>query len=122
VVLSRPVSAAGTREFMITGSWDDPKVDKVDKPSSPPVRPARSSMRRMKIAACQMVSGPDVAANLATARRLLDQAAAEGARLGRAARVLLPDGPARPRQAGHAEPLGEGPQACWPGARELGLW
>ncbi|MFX7895073.1 nitrilase-related carbon-nitrogen hydrolase, partial [Acinetobacter baumannii] len=34
-----------------------------------------------KIAALQMVSGPDVAANLATARRLLEDAARQGARL-----------------------------------------
>ena len=38
-------------------------------------------MRGMKVAALQMVSGPDVAANLATARRLLEDAAAQGARL-----------------------------------------
>ena len=30
-VLSRPVAAAGTREFHISGSWDDPKVEKVEK-------------------------------------------------------------------------------------------
>lgn len=35
----------------------------------------------MKIAACQMVSGPDLAANLATARRLLEDAARQGAAL-----------------------------------------
>ncbi len=34
-LLSRPVSAASTREFLITGSWDDPKVDKLDKPELP---------------------------------------------------------------------------------------
>jgi nitrilase len=40
----------------------------------------------MKIAAVQMISGPDPAPNLATAARLVDQAAAEGARL-----VVLPE-------------------------------
>ncbi|HEY1130832.1 MAG TPA: nitrilase-related carbon-nitrogen hydrolase, partial [Roseateles sp.] len=35
----------------------------------------------MKIAAVQMVSGPDVAANLAAARRLLEDAARRGAEL-----------------------------------------
>jgi predicted amidohydrolase len=40
----------------------------------------------MKIAAVQMISGPEVAPNLATAGRLIAQAAAEGARL-----VALPE-------------------------------
>ena len=40
----------------------------------------------MKIAALQMVSAPDFAANLATAERLNDQAAADGAQL-----VSLPE-------------------------------
>ncbi len=35
----------------------------------------------MKIAAIQMVSTPDLATNLATAERLIDQAAAEGSQL-----------------------------------------
>ncbi|MBL8279401.1 MAG: TIGR02099 family protein [Pelomonas sp.] len=30
LILSRPVSAASTREFHITGTWDDPKVEKVE--------------------------------------------------------------------------------------------
>lgn len=30
LILSRPVSAANTREFHITGTWDDPKVEKVE--------------------------------------------------------------------------------------------
>ena len=40
----------------------------------------------MKIAALQMVSAPDLATNLATAERLIDQAAADGAQL-----VSLPE-------------------------------
>ncbi len=37
LILSRPVAAASTREFHITGTWDDPKVEKVDKvePAAP---------------------------------------------------------------------------------------
>lgn len=31
LILSRPVAAASTREFHITGTWDDPKVEKVEK-------------------------------------------------------------------------------------------
>jgi uncharacterized protein (TIGR02099 family) len=34
MILSRPVAAANTREFHITGSWDDPKVEKVEGPAS----------------------------------------------------------------------------------------
>nr|WP_255719703.1 YhdP family protein [Pelomonas sp. P8] len=30
LILSRPVAAASTREFHITGTWDDPKVEKVE--------------------------------------------------------------------------------------------
>ena len=40
----------------------------------------------MKVAAVQMISGPDVAPNLATAGRLVAEAAAEGAQL-----VALPE-------------------------------
>ncbi len=35
LILSRPLAAANTREFHITGSWDDPKVEKVEHKSSP---------------------------------------------------------------------------------------
>ncbi|MFG6442815.1 YhdP family protein [Roseateles sp. LKC17W] len=33
MLLSRPMAAASTREFHITGSWDEPKVEKVDGPA-----------------------------------------------------------------------------------------
>ena len=33
LILSRPVAAANTREFHISGSWDDPKVEKVENPA-----------------------------------------------------------------------------------------
>ncbi|MDR7269713.1 uncharacterized protein (TIGR02099 family) [Pelomonas saccharophila] len=32
LILSRPVAAANTREFHITGTWNDPKVEKVEAP------------------------------------------------------------------------------------------
>jgi uncharacterized protein YhdP len=35
--LRKPLIAAGTREFRITGSWDDPKVDKVERKPGEPV-------------------------------------------------------------------------------------
>ncbi|RZJ13091.1 MAG: TIGR02099 family protein [Rubrivivax sp.] len=34
MILSRPLAASNTREFHITGSWDDPKVEKVEAPAS----------------------------------------------------------------------------------------
>ena len=34
LILSRPVAAANTREFHITGTWDDPKVEKVEAPAA----------------------------------------------------------------------------------------
>lgn len=34
LILSRPVAAANTREFHITGTWDDPKVEKVEGPAA----------------------------------------------------------------------------------------
>ncbi|HEY0955279.1 MAG TPA: YhdP family protein [Roseateles sp.] len=35
LILSRPVAAANTREFHITGRWDEPKVEKVEKDEAP---------------------------------------------------------------------------------------
>jgi uncharacterized protein (TIGR02099 family) len=40
LILSRPVAAANTREFHISGTWDDPKVEKVETPSA--AKPASS--------------------------------------------------------------------------------
>ena len=77
----------------------------------------------MRVAVVQMRSGADVAANLATAERLLDQAAAAGATL-----AVLPEnfaamnpGPAR---HAHAERPGDGPRqrALGAAARRNGLW
>ncbi len=78
----------------------------------------------MKIAALQMTSGPDVAANLATAGTLLAAAAGAGARL-----AVLPEnfafvglGDADKRKVGEAE--GSGPIQDFLGntARSLRLW
>lgn len=78
----------------------------------------------MNLAVIQMVSGADVAANLQRARCLLEQAAAEDARL-----AVLPENFAA---MGHAdlaglarlEAQGDGPVLPWLSrtARELGLW
>ena len=78
----------------------------------------------MKIAALQMVSGPDVAQNLATAWRLMREAAEGGARL-----VGLPEyfchmGRRDTDKLAIAEAPGDGPvqRMLSDAARELGLW
>jgi uncharacterized protein YhdP len=38
LILSRPVAAANTREFHITGTWDEPKVEKIE-----PALPAKAA-------------------------------------------------------------------------------
>ena len=77
-----------------------------------------------RVAAVQMVSSPDVAHNLATARRLVGEAAAGGATL-----VTLPEywpimGMTDTDKVRHAEPEGAGPiQDCMATlAREHGIW
>lgn len=78
----------------------------------------------MSIAVIQMVSQDDVPANLAAARRLLEQAAEGGARL-----AVLPEnfaamGRRDLADLGCAEALGEGPILPWlkSTARDLSLW
>lgn len=78
----------------------------------------------MSVAVIQMVSQDDVLANLRTARLLLEQAAAAGARL-----AVLPEnfaaiGRRDLSQLGRAEALGEGPILPWlhQAARDLGVW
>ncbi|MFK3738226.1 carbon-nitrogen hydrolase family protein [Massilia sp. TN1-12] len=81
-------------------------------------------MSKTTVAAVQMVSSPDVQDNIATAGRLLAQAAAQGARL-----VTLPEywpimGMADTDKVARAERPGSGPiQDFLAGqARELGIW
>ena len=78
----------------------------------------------MKVAALQMVSGPDVAANLATARRLLEQAAAQGARLTALPEYFCLIGQHDRDKLAIAESLGDGPMQTMlaTAARELGLY
>ena len=78
----------------------------------------------MSFAVIQMVSQSDVLANLAQARRLLEQAAAGGAQL-----AVLPEnfaamGRRDIADIGRAEALGEGPILPWlkQTARDLKLW
>lgn len=77
-----------------------------------------------KIAAIQMVSGPDLATNLARARHWMNEAAAQGASL-----VALPEyfclmGHGDEAKLQFAEAPGQGPiqAAMQAAARELGLW
>ena len=77
-----------------------------------------------RVAAIQMVSTPEVSENIATARRLVAQAAADGAQL-----VALPEywpimGMSDSDKVGHAEETGNGPiQACMSElARSHGIW
>ncbi|MEO6354575.1 MAG: carbon-nitrogen hydrolase family protein, partial [Burkholderiaceae bacterium] len=76
------------------------------------------------IAAIQMVSTPHPAENIATARRLVAQAAQQGAQL-----VLLPEywpimGMDESAKLAHAEPAGSGPlqEAMAEMARQHGIW
>lgn len=78
----------------------------------------------MSLAVIQMVSQSDIAPNLAQARRLLEQAAASGARL-----AVLPEnfaamGRRDIADIGRAEALGQGPILPWlkQTARDLTLW
>jgi len=43
LILSRPVAAAKTREFLITGTWNDPKVEKVEAPAAKPASAASAA-------------------------------------------------------------------------------
>lgn len=78
----------------------------------------------MSLAVIQMVSQDDVLANLASARRLLEQAAAAGARL-----AVLPEnfaamGRRDLAEIGRLEAIGQGPILPWlkQTARDLRLW
>ena len=78
----------------------------------------------MSFAVIQMVSQSDIKANLAQARRLLEQAAASGAKL-----AVLPEnfaamGRRDVAEIGRAEAMGEGPIMPWLklAARDLTLW
>lgn len=77
-----------------------------------------------QIAAIQMTSGDDVSANLAAARRGLEDAAAQGARLAALPENFAFMGVHEKDKLAHAEADGSGPiQDFLAGsARELGLW
>jgi nitrilase len=78
----------------------------------------------MKIAACQMVSGPDLGANLLAARGLLESAAAQGAQLAALPEYFCLMGHQDTDKLAFAEQPGHGPiQAMLSrAARELKLW
>ena len=37
LVLRQPLMAAGTREFLVSGTWDDPKVERVERKLGEPL-------------------------------------------------------------------------------------
>lgn len=78
----------------------------------------------MKIAALQMVSGPRVPDNLATARALLERAAAGGAELAVLPEYFSAMGLRERDKVGHAEQPGDGTVQAFlaRAAQELGLW
>ena len=134
--LRKPLMAASTREFRVTGPWDDPKVERVERSlagegaadPAPTVDPAPTARDRrgatMKIAAVQMVSTPNVETNLEAARRLVGRAAGEGAEL-----VVLPEyfcfmGKSDRDKLAVAEAPGDGPiqRMLAESAREHGVW
>ena len=77
-----------------------------------------------KIAAVQMVSGPEVAANLEAARRLIAQAAQQGARLVSVPEYFCIFGMRERDKVEVREPDGSGPiqRFLSDTARELGVW
>ncbi|MGP1628553.1 MAG: carbon-nitrogen hydrolase family protein [Giesbergeria sp.] len=78
----------------------------------------------MRIAALQMVSGPRVPDNLATAREWLERAAAAGAELAVLPEYFSAMGLHERDKLGHAEQPGDGPVQAFlaRAAQELGLW
>lgn len=78
----------------------------------------------MKIAALQMVSTSDLATNLATAVRLIDQAAAEGAQLVSLPEYFVQMGLHETDKFQIAESYGEGPmqQMLAKKARQHNIW
>ena len=126
-LLKDPLGQMLAFEYHVTGTWEDPKVIKTRDPQSPAGKapaekpPARRSaltvsnlaMNRLpepfRVAAIQMVSGPSVAENLATAAELIAKAARQRARL-----VVLPEwfclmGNAEGDKVAARERDGEGP-------------
>jgi deaminated glutathione amidase len=78
----------------------------------------------MKVAAVQMTSGTDVARNLASARELLERAAAQGARVAALPENFALMGRGAADRRAVAEAPGDGPIQAFlsDSARRLGLW
>jgi hypothetical protein len=101
--LREPLMKAATQEFHVDGTWADPRVTASAQPAITGAgrRAGPGRARRpaegvpMKIAALQTVSGTSVAANLEAAAACWRRPPRRR-RAGRAARILLPDGPRTP--------------------------
>ena len=79
---------------------------------------------QMKIAALQMVSAPDLATNLSTAERLIDQAASEGAQLVSLPEYFVQMGWRETDKFQIAEAFGQGPvqEMLMAKARQHAIW
>jgi hypothetical protein len=79
-----------TYHMQVTGPWKSPNIVKLDNQPANDAAQTNAAAQGEKmtttVAAVQMVSTPDVADNLATARRLVAEAAGRGASL-----VTLPE-------------------------------
>ena len=82
-VFKEPLKGITRGYYRITGPWDNPTVERVDAAAikvSEQQAASDGKVMTMSVAAViQMTSSPDVAANLAAARGLLERARAQGA-------------------------------------------
>ena len=129
-VFKEPLKGITRGYYRITGPWDNPTVERVDASA---IKVSEQQGRQygkvidlaMSVAAViQMTSSPDVAANLATARGLLERARAQGAVLAALPENFAIMGRKEADKLEVAEAPGEGPIQAFLGhcARELGLW
>ena len=96
-ILKDPLGHIFAFDYSVTGGWSDPKVAKLGVEARE-LGPQRSEPVKTRVAAIQMVSAAERAANLAAAGRLIAAAAGGGRAPRRAAGELLPHRPARRRQ------------------------
>jgi hypothetical protein len=98
-ILQGPLNKVFSFEYLVTGKWDDPKVERISarrcprpdksnpdrsqamKPPTTDLPAASHTGPRLRVAALQMVSTPRVDENLRTAAGLIGEAVAQGAEL-----------------------------------------
>ncbi len=133
-IFKKPLGGIGRASYCVTGSWSEPTVERLTDEQLeegavcaelPPNAAATARGRgAMKVAAVQMTSTRDVAANLREAGRLVADAARQGAKL-----VVLPEnfsflGATDADRVAAVETFGDGPaqQFLAETAESLGLW